>query len=153
VTLDRDARLLREAFTRCRQDASVALTNNSVRNLIKRVEHGRVHLAEHMIAIAWDAFSRFAPIEDVEMPGHIYLAIVRSWDMARRRGERLDYRRALELAVEAQAEATKVEVKCLSAVGSKTLADTEDAMRLEIGRMEIALGAIEAERLRADRAA
>jgi hypothetical protein len=68
VTLERNARLLRDSFTRCRRDVSIPQRDAQIRNLIKRVENGRVHLAEHMVILAWDAFH-------VEIPEMIRRAI------------------------------------------------------------------------------
>jgi hypothetical protein len=153
VTLERNARLLRDSFTRCRRDVSIPQRDAQIRNLIKRVENGRVHLAEHMVILAWDAFHRGAPQPDVEEPGHKYVLIVRDWFEARARGENVEIPEMIRRAIEAQTAATNAEVACLVQPCPKTYADVEDALKREILEAERAIGALHDQQFAARQAA
>lgn len=74
-----DVDAIRNAFRKARLNAETPRTSSYVDNLVRRLEEGHLKLGEHTIELAWDAFIRGAPQEDVESPGHAYLAVVRSW--------------------------------------------------------------------------
>jgi hypothetical protein len=130
-TLDRDARILKEAFGRCRRDVSVVQSNEYARNVAKRIGSGRMRIAEHVMTLAWDAFTRRAPQDDVEAFGHIYITIVRSWYAATNRGETPDIPALVRDVLEAQNAATLAEFACLTERSPKAIADAEEALTRE----------------------
>ncbi len=136
VTLDRDARLYRESFTRCRRDVSSPQRDAHIRNVIKRIECGRIQLAEHQLIVAWDAFTRGAPQADVESPGHTYVGIVRAWYDAERRGEPVDLPALIRGVLEAQGVATVAEFAVLADRSPKVIGDARDAVAQVEARLE-----------------
>jgi hypothetical protein len=144
VTLQRDARLLRESFTRCRRDVSCPQSDPYVRNLIKRVENGRVLLTEHIVMLAWDSFERGAPQCDVEAPGHAHVEMVAGWYEARARGEPVPMPEIIRRVIDAQLAAVSAETAALVTPCPKTFADMRDAERraeLESRRVADFIGA------------
>jgi hypothetical protein len=131
VTVDRDARLLREAFSRCRRSVDATRDDTYARNLVKRVDAGRVRVAEHVVTLAWDGFSRGARQDDVEAFGQIYLAIVRGWYAASRRGLTVRLPELVREVLEAQGRATVAEFTILTERSPKAIADAEEALTTE----------------------
>jgi hypothetical protein len=129
VTFQRDARLLRESFTRCRRDVACSQDDPYARNLIKRVESGRVQLTEHIVTIAWDAFQRGAPQCDVEAPGHAHVEMVAGWYEAQSRGEPVPMPEIIRRSIDAQLAAVSAETAALAMPCPKTFADMRDAER------------------------
>lgn len=75
-------RALTSMFASARRPAPSAY----MRNLVERIQAGRVALAEHLATVVLTAVQRGVPQEQAERLGHAYLAIVRR-EYARARGE------------------------------------------------------------------
>lgn len=79
TVLERNARVLREAFTRCLYSATGERSDAYARDVAKRIGANRIQLHRHLLAVLFDAYTRHAPREAVEAYARALLAIVGSW--------------------------------------------------------------------------
>jgi hypothetical protein len=122
--VDRDARLVREALTRCRRDVSSPITDARVSNLIKKVESGRAQPARLLLEMMFDAFERGAPREAVEAVARTLLAITDRWYVDRGGdAQQFDFLTLVREETAAQAAGDVGEMEIVLNSSRKTLAD------------------------------
>lgn len=127
VTVERDARILRESLTRCRRDCSMPVVDAHIRNLHKRLDNARIHSCEHIVELTRDAFERGAPRSAVEGFFRAGLAMVATWYDGR--DEMPDLPTLIRLETEAQAVADVGEINIALEPTSKTIADGTELLR------------------------
>lgn len=132
TTILRAVGAVKDAFLRVASRATKPQHDKYIENLYRRVGKQQVTLGEHELAIAFNAFQRGAPIEDLEAPAHAWLAQVREWVRARD-GEPVltDLRMLCRAETEAQgyADVTQWDLPNASA---KTLAVADDALSIHL---------------------
>lgn len=147
VSLDRDARFLRESLSRCRRDVSSPITNQHVENLIRRLDNDRIKPCDHIVEVLHDAFSRGGKRADVEAFFRAGMAMVAEWydDTP------ADVPQLIRLETEAQAVADMAEIDAALEPSPKTIADMAERLRGHLVALDRLVGACERQQFAADR--
>lgn len=136
VTLQKNERLLADAFRRCRRDVSSPCVDAHVKNLIKRVNVGRIQMHRQLLAVLFDAYTRHASRESVEAYGRTLLSIVGSWYDA---GAALTDEELLTLVrreTARQSAGDAAELELMHERTPKSIADAADALDAHLIALE-----------------
>jgi len=128
TTLDRDARLMKDAFTRCTNSAYDRAREGYAHNVFKRLKEDRLRLGHHIMVLSRDAFDGMAPREIVEEPARTWLAIVDGWFRERDGAEQLDLSVLIRRETMSQARADIAETEVVLSGSVKALADALEAV-------------------------
>ena len=78
VTRDAAVAQLLSAINTASASATAAQRDTTVEGILKQMNQGRFKACEHLIAVGFNLIDRGSPLEQVEEPGHRYVALMRS---------------------------------------------------------------------------